>query len=396
MNRQILEKSVQAFLKANREKNPGDLALKKSPFQTVNASELAVQIDGWQRSVRKLPTWAFSQGVYYPNRIHLEQCSSEHTALIKQTLIAKESTVVDVTGGCGVDSCYMAQAARQVVHCEIHPDLSQIVAHNAAVLQVDNLVCKPVDGLAYLQDQADHSIDYIYIDPSRRSGQSKVFLLEDCEPNILNYQTLFFTKSQQVITKLSPLLDISTVLSSLPAVKSVLVISVDNDCKELLFLQERGFCGRPSIRAIRLFTDQIQTFDFYYDDEKAVLNRYGEPQTYLYDPDVAITKAGAFKSVGKHYGFAKLHQHTHLYTSDQLVKSFPGRVCRIQKVLPYASLKRDFRVEQGNVATRNFPEKVAQIKKKFKIRDGGSTFLSFATNQHNQLIVIVAERLTAI
>src|SRR5690606_23121458 len=147
--------------------------------------------------------------------------------------------------------------------------------------------------------------------------------------------------------------------------------------KELLFLQERGFCGRPSIRAICLFTEQIQTFDFYYDDEKAVLNRYGEPLTYLYDHYVAITKAAVFTSMDKEYWFSKLHQHTHLYTSDQLVKSFPGRVFRIQKVLPYASLKRDFRVEQGNVATRNFPEKVAQIKKKFKIRDGGSTFLFF-------------------
>lgn len=393
MNKHILKKDVQEFIKINREQRPSDIALKKSPFTDVNASELATQIDGWQRSVRKLPTWAYSESIYYPNRINLEQCSSEHTALIKQTLIEKSSRVIDLTGGFGVDSCYMAQEAEEVIHCELNSELSAIVAHNAAVLHVRNLHCKATDGIDYLKNCQDSSFDYIYVDPSRRNNHGKVFLLKDCEPNILEYQDLFFRKAHRIITKLSPLLDISTVLDSLTQVKYLYVISVDNDCKELLFLQEKGYHGLPHVRAIRLFGDQIQSFDFRYDDEKTTLNRYLDPQGYLYDPDVSITKAGAFKSVGKRYGLAKLHQHAHLYTSNEIVTAFPGRIFQIDQVLPYSSLKRNIPFQQANIATRNFPEKVAQIQKKFKIRDGGATFLFFTTNRQQQLIVIVATRL---
>ena len=393
MNKHILAKDVQEFIKINREHRPSEIALKKSPFTDVSAAELATQIDGWQRSVRKLPTWAYSESIYYPNRINLEQCSSEHTALIKQTFIDKGSRVIDLTGGFGVDSSYMAQEAREVTYCELNRDLSQIVAHNAAVLQVRNLACKTTDGIAYLKNCQDSSFDYIYVDPSRRNNHGKVFLLKDCAPNILDYQDLFFRKAHRTITKLSPLLDISTVLDSLTQVKDVYVISVDNDCKELLFLQEKGYQGSPRIHAVRLFADQIQRFDFSYEEEKATLNQYLDPPGYLYDPDVSITKAGAFKSVGKQYGLAKLHQHAHLYTSNEIAGDFPGRIFQIDQVLPYSSLKRTIPFRQANLATRNFPEKVAQIQKKFKIRDGGTTFLFFTTNKQQQLIVIVATRL---
>lgn len=393
MNKYILENKVQEFINANRERQPSDIALKGSPFSHVGASELAEQVDGWQRSVRKLPTWAFSENIYYPNRINLEQCSSEHTALIKQTLITKGSRVIDLTGGFGVDSCYLAQEAQEVIHCEINTALSEIVAYNAAKLHVENLICKATNGLTYLKVCEDASFDYIYIDPSRRGRQGKTFLLEDCEPNILTHQTLFFAKARRIITKLSPLLDISTVLAKLTQVKYVYVISLDNDCKELLFLQEKGFQGTPHIRAIRLFADQIQSFEFQYEEEKATQNLYSEPQRYLYDPDVAVTKAGAFKSIGKHFGLAKLHQHAHLYTSNELIRSFPGRIFQIDQVLPYSALKRDVSFQQANIATRNFPEKVAQIQKRFKIRDGGPTFLFFTTDNHQQLIVLAARRI---
>lgn len=392
MNRHILEKEVQEFIKANREKRPSEVALNRSLFTEVSSSEIAAQIDGWQRSVRKLPTWAFSDAIYYPNRVHLEQCSSEHTALIKQSLIEKNSRLVDLTGGFGVDSCYLAQEAKEVVHCEINAELSEIVKYNCTILGVNNLICKVTDGLRYLTQRPDHSLDYIYIDPSRRNQRGKVFLLDDCEPNITVHQELFFTKARGVITKLSPLLDISNVLSSLSQVKYVYVISLDNDCKELLVFQEKDFNGIPRIGAIRLFADQIQRFEFQYGEEKNTINRYSEPQRYLYDPDVALTKAGAFKTLGKYYGLNKLHQHTHLYTGTELIESFPGRIFQIDQVLPYADLKRSRPVDQANIATRNFPEKVVEIQKRHKIRDGGSIFLFFTTDCHQQLIVIIARR----
>ncbi|MVZ61998.1 class I SAM-dependent methyltransferase [Sphingobacterium humi] len=393
MNRVIISKDVQQFIRANREKSPTEIALKKSPFPEVSAPELAAQIDGWQRSVRKLPTWAFSEGIYYPDKINLEQCSSEHTALIKQTLIAKGSRVIDLTGGFSVDSCYLAQEAAEVIHCELNEKLSEIVAYNAQILRVHNLTCVVADGIQVLEHSEDQAYDYIYVDPSRRVNQGKVFLLEDCEPNIVANQDLFFRKSRVVISKLSPLLDISTALHSLRHVKYVFVISLDNDCKELLFVQERGYEGEPKIKAIRLFHDQLQDFEFTYSDERGTISRFLMPQHYLYDPDVAISKAGAFKSVGRYFGLGKLHQHAHLYTSESLVPEFPGRIFEITEVLPYGQFKKNNPYPQANVATRNFQDKVEHIRKKHKIKDGGSVFLFFTMDIHNNHIVIACRRI---
>lgn len=392
MNNHILDKEVQAYIKANREKSPSDIALKKSPFGNVSSSEIAAQIDGWQRSVRKLPTWAFSADIYYPDKINLEQCSSEHTALIKQTLIKTGSKVVDVTGGFGVDSCYMAQEADIVVHCELNERLSQIVKHNAHVLGVSNLVCIATNGVEFVRLQKDRSLDYILIDPSRRVNNSKVFLLEDCEPNIITAQDMFFHKSRFIICKLSPLLDIHIALQKLKHVKLIYVISVDSDCKELLFIQDSDYNGEARITAIRLFLDQIQTLTFTVEEEKQSLIRTSQPLTYLYDPDVSITKAGAFKTVAKRFNLFKIHTHSHLYTSTILEKDFPGRAFLTKEVFDLSAFKKRNNLDKANVAAKNFPMKVEEIKKKFKIKDGGNEYLFFTTDYLGNSIVIHGQR----
>lgn len=388
MNKYILDSEVQEFIKANRQLSPSAIALKKTPFEGVNSSEIASQIDGWQRSVKKLPTWAYSSNIYYPDKINLEQCSSEHTALVKQTLIQKGARVVDVTGGFGVDSCYMAQEAEIVVHCELNEKLSKIVQHNAQELGVRNLVCLATDGVEFVRNQEDNSLDYIFIDPSRRVNHAKVFLLEDCEPNIIDIQSVFFQKSRYIICKLSPLLDISTALQKLKNVKIVYVISVDSDCKELLFIQDRDFEGEPKISAIRLFVDKLQQITFTLSEEKCALIQTSDPLHYLYDPDVAVTKAGAFKTVAKQFQLYKLHTHTHLYTAEEFTEEFPGRVFQIMKTYPISEFKKLNSINKANVAIKNFPMKVEDIRKKFKIKDGGSDFLYFVTNAADQLIVI--------
>lgn len=388
MNKRILDQDVQQFIRANRQLPPAQIALGKSPFPDVSAADLAKQIDGWQRSVNKLPTWANSEHICYPNKINLEQCSSEHTALIKQTLIPKGAKVIDITGGFGVDACYIAQEARRVIHCELDPELSEIVNHNVQQLRVYNIECIATDGIAYLREQPDDSFDYIYIDPSRRVNYSKVFRLEDCEPNIVALQDLFFTKSKYILTKLSPLLDISLGISSIKHVKMVYIISLDNDCKELLFIQERGFEGEPMIRAIRLFKDQLQDFIFTYTQEKAILTRYKTPQKYLYEPDVSIIKAGAFKSIGKYFALGKLHQHTHLYTGDELIPDFPGRIFTIVRTIPFSDLKKNNPYIKANITTRNFPLKVEDIRKRYKIKEGGDIYLFFATDINDKLLVL--------
>lgn len=392
MNKHILDKEVQDYIKANRELSPLDLALKKSPFEFVSSSEIASQIDGWQRAVKKLPTWAYSPNIFYPDKINLEQCSSEHTALVKQTLIRKGAKVVDVTGGFSVDSCYIAQEAEIVIHCELNDKLSSIVKHNAHVLGVNNLVALATDGVEYIRNQADDIIDYIYIDPSRRVNHSKVFLLEDCEPNIVALQDLFAQKARFTIVKLSPLMDINSALQKLKHVKLVYVISVDGDCKELLFVQDREYNGLAKISAIRLIMNQLQQITFSVEEEKLALIRTSEPLAYLYDPDVAVTKSGAFKMVAKVFNLAKLNTNTHLYTSDFIDLDFPGRIFKIEQVFSLNEFKKQNSITKANVATKNFPIKVEEIKKKFKIKDGGKNFLYFTTNPVGNHIVILCSK----
>src|SRR5690606_13512166 len=237
-----------------------------------------------------------------------------------------------------------------------------------------------------------NSFDYIYVDPSRRVNQGKVFILADCEPNIIGQQDLFFDKSPIIISKLSPLLDITTALQALSHVSQIYIISLDNDCKELLFRQERDFQGEPTITAIRLFQNQLQQFEFTYEKERNTHNNYAPAKGYLYDPDVSITKAGAFKSVGRAYQLRKIHQHTHLYSSEKLNPEFPGRIFKIKEVVPYALFKKNNPWPKANIATKNFPERVETIRKKHKIKDGGDCYLFLTTDLNNHLVVIQAKR----
>ena len=388
MNKNILHSDVQAYIKANRLNNPSAIALKKSPFTEVSSSELASQIDGYQRALKKLPTWAHTDNIYFPDKINMEQCSSEQTAQFKQDLINKSSKVVDVTGGFSVDSCYMAQHAESVVHCELNEKLSEIVKYNAHQLGIHNLTALASDGIAYVNSVPDHSIDYIYIDPSRRINHAKVFLLEDCEPNIVELQDMFFTKAHTILCKLSPLMDISTGLTKLKHVREVYVISLDGDCKELLFIQDHCYEGLPIIKAIRLIGNFQQEIAFSMEEEKSMCVTPIAPAMYLYDPDVAVTKAGAFKIITKKFEVGKIHQHTHLYTADILISDFPGRSFKIQEVYALSSFKKNNNFKQANVAAKNFPMKVDEIRKKFKIKDGGKDFLYFTTDYLENLIVL--------
>src|SRR5690606_6283641 len=254
----------------------------------------------------------------------------------------------DLTGGFGVDSYYFAQKAANVTHCEINPTLSAIVEHNFEVLQAANIQCRATDGIAFLTDR-EETFDYISIDPTRRIKDQKVLRLEDCEPNILASQALFCKKAKPVITKLAPLLAISAALNSMSAVGDVYIISVDNDCKELLFIQEQGYIGKTNIHAVRLYQGHQQEFIFDYTSEGLVEPSFSKPQHYLYEPDVAITKAGAFKSIATAYNLHKLHQNSHLYTSNELVKDFPGKIILIEETLPFSVFKKQSQGSKANV-----------------------------------------------
>lgn len=392
MNKAILSEAVQDYLRQHQHAHATDMALRKSPFAAVSSSELAQQIDGRQRAAKKIAPWTLVPGIYYPEKLSLEQCSSVETGNFKASLIQPGSTLIDLTGGFGVDSFYFASSAAKVWHCERNEALADIAAHNFQTLGLQNISCHAGDGIALLE-RSDEHFDYIYSDPSRRVQQQKVFRLQDCEPNIVAHQALFFSKARCIISKLAPLLDISLALHTLQHVKDVYVLSVQNDCKELLFIQEQGYEGDVQVHAVRLLPQGQQTFSFSYAEEQAAESSFGPVDAYLYDPDVALTKAGAFKSLGHTLGINKLHPHTHLYTSASPLPGFPGRRFQVIAVHPLRSLKKGLGLRKANIISKNFPLRVEDIRKKFKIADGGNDFLFFCTLHSGEHVAIQAIRL---
>ncbi|MHC8949506.1 class I SAM-dependent methyltransferase [Sphingobacterium hungaricum] len=395
MNKHILEPEVQAFLNEKAAENPQKIALQKSPFPLVSSGELANQLDGHQRSVSKLPTWVSTEGIYYPDKINIEQSSSEKTAALKLRLIEANSRLIDLTGGFGVDSYYFSTSCKEVLYCELNEQLAEIVAYNAGILGATNIRFSKADGLGILNEQEDGSLDYIYVDPSRRNKNQRFFLLEECEPDIVGLQDVFFQKAKTVISKVSPLLDISKAISQLKHCKSVTVVSVDGDCKELVFVQERDFSGHVKIQVIALIREQVYELSYPFRQEKEIELSYSEPLNYLYDPDVAVLKAGAFKTIAQQYNIHKLHQHSHLYSSSEWIPDFIGRSFHILDILPFASLKKNNPYPKAHVQSKNFPLKVDEIRKKFKIKDGNEIYLFFTTDKDEKLICIAAKKAIA-
>jgi len=392
MNHSILAPEVQRFLLDRADMAPSELALSKSPFADVSAAELAQQLDGRQRCRRKLPLWHRTPGIYYPEKVSIEQTSSEATARYKAALIPTGGNLADLTGGFGVDAYFFARQAANVVHCERNSELSRIAQHNAAVLATSNIRFIASDGVSYLLDQPADAFDLVYIDPSRRVQQHKVFRLEDCEPDIVALEDRLLKKARIVLTKAAPLLDISLAINTLNYVREVHVLSVSNECKEVLLLKDRHHAGDPLITAAVLTEGEPRTFAFHQAEEKTASLRTGRPERYLYEPDAALLKAGAFKLIAERYGLKKLHKHTHLYTSGTLDRDFPGRVFQVDQVAQYADFKRSKTRIQANIAARNFPMKADDLRRRHRIDEGGPVYLFFCKGPDDAPLVIFASK----
>lgn len=404
MNPLLLRPEVQEYLRDQEARNPQELALGKSPFADISPGELAGQVDSRQRSRHKLPAWYHSAGIYYPQRLSIEQSSSELTAAYKAPLLPAGCRVLDMTGGFGVDSFAFARVAGQVTYCEQDTDLAAIVRHNATVLEIPGIDCIAGDGVAHLLAAEPDQYDVVYLDPARRMGSRKVFRLEDCQPNILDLIPVLFEKTGEVLIKLAPMLDIQEAIRSIPGLYEVQVVSVGGECKELLcrLSRDRGMSGDQKIsRPISNTTDfqqvlitavtlkkSIQKISFTLEEEQKATVPLGPPRQYLYEPDAALLKAGAFKWTALHYGLDKLHPHTHLYTSDSLTGDFMGKITHVASVTPYAIFKKDKSPLSGNVITRNFPIKAEEIRKKHRIAEANDRNLYFCTDAEGKLIVI--------
>ncbi|WP_417875853.1 class I SAM-dependent methyltransferase [Winogradskyella sediminis] len=391
MNTTLLHIDVQGYINEHINSDTSKLLLKGIPFTFVDSKLVIEQIEAKKRCQKKLPTWFETENIYYPNRLNIEQTSSEITAKFKAHLVSGNS-LIDLTGGFGVDAYYFSKQVDHVTHCEINSELSHIVQHNTEALHISNIECKNENGIETLK-AIDKPFDWIYIDPSRRDHtKQKVFLLSDCEPNIKIHQKTLLKYAQNVMIKTSPLLDIKATLSDLTNVKEIHVVAVQNEVKELLWILERDYNTNVVIKTVNLQKSNTQHFSFNFNDESDAKVTYSDPLTYLYEPNVAILKSGSFNSVSDLLRIDKLHKHSHLYTSNKLI-DFPGRRFKINKVLPYS--KKSFskeKITKANITTRNFPLTVSDIRKKLKVKDGGHSYVFFTTDCHDSKIIIICSK----
>ncbi|MBQ0061133.1 MAG: RsmD family RNA methyltransferase [Bacteroidales bacterium] len=355
------------------------------------------QIAGWQTAQQKLPTWAQTPGVVYPHHLSMEQCSSEATAQIKARILSEIggefSTFVDLTAGFGVDFTCMARRFRQAVYVEQQQYLCEIAQQNLPLLGLPQAIVHQGNGMEYLQQM--QKVDWIFLDPARRDAQGgKVVRIEDCEPDVATLEEQLLQKAERVMVKLSPMLDISQALQTLKHVVAVYVIAQHNECKELLLIlgQEKMERGKIKITSI----NNEQTFTYTLQQEESALPRYAQQVgTYLYEPNAALIKSGAYKSVTCSYGVDKLHISSHLYTSDELVENFPGRVFQVQGV--YGFGKKDLKdlktvCPKANLSIRNFPSSVAELRKRLKISDGGENYLFATTLSNGEKVLVMCRK----
>ena len=392
MNKAILDTDVQEYIRDNAQSDIVRISLSKSPFPNISPKELAQQVDGRKRIENKLPLWYNTSGIYYPEKLALEQCSSETTARYKSELILGNK-VIDLTGGFGVDAAFFSLKAGNVSHCELNKELSDIARQNAETLGFAVNYFHG-DGIEKIK-LSDDIYDTIYIDPSRRISSRKVYLLKDCEPDIVKEKELLFQKCKRLIIKTAPLLDLQSTIKELGSVSEIHILSIKNECKEVLYLIDEGSSETdPPITCAVFNKNQTGTFTFRASAESEfALDQYSIPMAYLYEPDVALLKAGCFKLITKEYKVKKLHQHTHLYTSDNLQENFIGRTFKVLATWNYRSFVKQQAFRKANIICRNFPEDPDKIRKKLRINDGGVDYLLFCRGPDHELLVIHCDRL---
>ena len=368
----LWQKGVQQFIHENRDVDVSKLLLNPPKEFEDHIKLIADQILARQKAKGKLESWVSNPELIFPPPLSVEQASSQETATYKKSIFSGNQ-LIDLTGGMGVDTLALSEGFNSTTYVEKDLRLCEVFSHNSAalgkVISVINLEAEQ------MVSELEGDDNYVFIDPARRDlSKNKVFKLEDCTPNILTLLPGLEDKAKQVLIKLSPLLDIKSLIAQLKGVKEIHVVAVKNEVKELLVLIDFEFSEEPLVKTINLHSLN-QPFNFHYSEEEKTESTIGSLQAYLLEPNAAILKAGAFKKVGKDFEVAKLHPNTHLYTSDLLPENWPGRVFKIIETDAKKNLNNYLDRGKINVITRNYPLDVVSLKKKFKVKDGGDYFL---------------------
>lgn len=423
----IMNDETREFVAMHRNEDVRELALKAKRVEGLDLPSALDQIAGWQIACKKLPQWASCEGIVYPPHISMEQCSSQFTAQYKseiaQTLLAPAATVrarvsdsaesvmqtaksafqlsdspesdtlvarssmVDLTGGFGVDFSYLARGFSQATYVERQRHLCDLAEHNMAALGLDQarIVCG--DGVEYLRQMGP--VDFIYLDPARRDEHgSRTYAIEDCTPNVLELRDLLLAKSQYTLVKLSPMLDWRKAVADFDGtVREVHIVATGNECKELLLVLGQQVHEEPSAPRVFCVNDN-QRIDYDSAAYTQGLRIGGKPlpevKNYLYEPNASIMKAGCFDLVEERFGVTQVGPSSHLFVSATPVADFPGRGFAIEAIggMNKKDIKRLLNgTKQANIAVRNFPLTAPQLRKKLKLADGGPVYLFGTTMQ---------------
>ena len=387
-----------------------DLALQRDKYRQMTDEEwrwFLQQVEGRERTADKLPTFAAIEDWWYPVRLSCEQCSSEAAARYKAELVVSPvraslvvgSRMVDLTGGYGVDTYFLSERFAHTDYVEQNEELCRIAEHNKGLwvtgyglrdISIHNSTAEE-----FLKTAGEY--DLIFLDPARRDSHGgKVFRLEDCTPNVVELLPTLLRHGKQIMLKLSPMLDLTQAINKLQSDKGtkdqvtkwdVHVVAIKNEVKEVLVVSRLSLEDRPQTITCIDLVEPEKAFVFTKEQEtNCPLAINPSPFAFIYEPNAAILKAGAYKLVGARYGLQKLDVNTHLYTSERLVTDFPGRKWKIEQVVRD---RKDLPAElkQANVLTRNYPMTPEQLKKKLHLRDGGTAYLIGARIQGKPTIV---------
>lgn len=377
------------------------LALELSSQHHPDAKYILQQVEGWQRLRSKVPTWTGIDDIEFPPRLALEQCSGEvaarYKACVVKRLFPKEgASMVDLTGGLGVDFSFIAPWFKKAVYVERQAELCRLAEHNFPLLGLPDAQIVNADGVNYLR-QMPHPVDLIFIDPARRSETGKkVVLIEDCEPNVCELCSLLTENAKYVVVKLSTMLDITASVRSLACVSEVHVIASGGECKDLLLVLNKEVDNKQMPPCFYVSEGEC-TIQFSAEEEQKAVATYARTLgNYLYEPGAAVMKAGAFKLMSQRYAVDKLHVNTHLYTSTELRDGFPGRTFEVLQCLGFN--KKDLKQlaaygNKANLTVRNFQTSVAALRKKLKLKEGGNIFLFATTIADNQHVLIACKKI---
>ena len=386
--------ATRQFIETHLKDDVRRLALARFPDDVDKILALN-QIEARQLLSKKVPSWASNNDLSFPKHLSIEQCSSELTAKYKASIVPYGDVFADLTGGLGIDSYFISEKFKEAYYVENQKELCDLAEHNFSVL---GRKIKVINSDAETFLKQNQNFDLIFIDPSRRDAYNrKMVSLHDCSPDVVELSDVLLEKSKNILIKLSPMLDISMIINELKNISEIHIMAVRNECKDILVLLRQDYHGEITVIATEAKRSGEISFKFTESDEKNAIPSFATTmKKYLYEPNAALMKAGAFKLVSQRFGIDKLHINSHLYTSDNLISDFPGRVFEVIGFAPFTKktkkeLLKD--VTAASVATRNFPLTSNELRKVLNLKESDENYIFGTTMAGEKKVVVVGKKI---